>query len=127
MARGAAPGDRRALRVLYEEYSEQLFAIAYRLDVAVRSGLACTSWAQYRLLTPEDPLLAQQHRARVSVLSPPTVIRCAFRAMNSRAVAAFPIAGALLFGFGTAAHARTVEEDGATTGPSAPDLTLIRR
>ncbi|WP_420632628.1 RNA polymerase sigma factor [Candidatus Palauibacter sp.] len=31
MARGAARGDRRALRVLYEEYSEQLFAVAYRL------------------------------------------------------------------------------------------------
>ena len=45
------------------------------------------------------------------------------------AMAAFPIACALLFAFGTAAHAQTetppvVEEDGATTGPSAPDLTL---
>lgn len=31
MARGAARGDQQALRSLYEEYSEQLFAVAYRL------------------------------------------------------------------------------------------------
>ncbi|MDE2661491.1 MAG: sigma-70 family RNA polymerase sigma factor [Gemmatimonadota bacterium] len=31
MSRRAARGDRRALHALYEEYSEQLFAVAYRL------------------------------------------------------------------------------------------------
>ena len=31
LSRRAARGDRRALHVLYEEYSEQLFAVAYRL------------------------------------------------------------------------------------------------
>ena len=62
LARRAARGDREALRSLYEEYSEQLFAVAYRLTESsadardVVHDVFCRLPRAIRRFDPERPL-----------------------------------------------------------------------
>ncbi|WP_420632543.1 RNA polymerase sigma factor [Candidatus Palauibacter sp.] len=93
LARRAARGDRQALHFLYEEYSEQLFAVAYRLtessadagdllhDVFCRLPEAIRSFDRTRPLGPWlravttrtalKHLRSQRRRREISMVSTP--------------------------------------------------------